>query len=197
MAISTISRTTNPTSWLGVTRAEMESQLVIGADFEGSRTDSIIEAATQWVQARSEQSIIATSQSQTFTMTLDAWPSNAKKAIYLANGPLSSISSFTYLDSAGDSTTLVANTDYKLNNSTGNKIAFVTSIDSWPNIYTSDYRDKITIVYVTGYTAVPAWAKEAIKAYGTYLYEAKDAYLTIAESLVSYNRIYFDWKLNE
>ena len=196
--ITSLKRTNDPTTWLAVTRVEMEKQLSISTDFEGSRTDGIIEASVQEVESDTEQSITATAQAQDqeWTMKLDRWPTNDQAAIYLPKGPVESIVSFAYLNSAGTSTPLVADTDYKFNNNDDQP--FLTYIGSWPSLYSTDFREKITVVYETGYTTVPSWAKEAIKAYGTEIYSAGEVSTTkIYESLTKKHRLYFDWKINE
>lgn len=195
--ITSVTRSTDPSSWLGVTRAEMEAQLVISTDYEGTRTDSIIAAATQWVQEESQQSVVRSSQA--FTMTLDRWPTNAKNAVYLPYAPVYSAGTFTvsYVDAAGSSQNLTVTTDYIINDA-GSKIPFITPTSSgWPSLWSSDTRDRITIVYTVGPASTPNWAKEAIKAYGTYLYEADHKYFEIAKSLLKHQRIHFDWKMNE
>lgn len=195
--ITSLTRSTDPSSWLAVTRAEMESQLVISADYEGSRTDSIIAASTQWVQDQTQQSLLRSDQA--YTMTLDRWPTNAKNAVYLPFAPVYSAGTFTvnYVNAAGTGTPLTVTDDYIINDA-GSKIPFITPTSSgWPSLWSSDTRDRITIVYTVGPASVPNWAKEAIKAYGTYLYEADHRYMEMAKSLIKNQRIHFDWKINE
>lgn len=184
-------RSTDPTSWLGVTRAEMEAQLSISADYESARTDSVISAATEWVQERTSQSILQLTQA--YTMTLSDWPRrNGTGAIYLPYGPVTGVT-LNYVDTTGATSALVLDTDFKLNGGSA-RIPFITPINDWPTLYSADNRDVITIVYTVGYSSVPNWAKEAIKAYGTYLYEMGEPKecLAIAERLTRSNRAHFN-----
>lgn len=186
---------THPTSWLAVTRAQMENQLSRSADYQSDETESLIAAAAQWVQKQTSSAILRNGQAR--TMTLDAWPSNSGSTIYIPHAPIYSGGTFavSYIDTSGTSQNLTADNHYKIN-AEGTDIPYITPIGSWPTLYSTDHRAKVTITYTVGPATVPQWAQHAVMAYGTFLKETDMSQKHIAESLVQTNRIYFSNKLN-
>lgn len=106
---------------------------------------------------------------QTRRMKLDRFPTNAL-SLQIPYGPVQYIESFTYLNEDGTTTTLVENTDFKVDyHSKMARIYMIDDqgeIDTWP----TDYRAVLTpieIVYVAGFDDVsgqqtPPQAKNAI-----------------------------------
>lgn len=195
--ITALYRSTEATDYLGVTRQNMADQLQWTVTYQTDKIDRRIAAATQWLQDFTQRGIVRNTQA--YTMKLDRWPTNSKEAISIPFAPVYSGGTFTlsYLDTAGASQNLVSGTDYILNGETSDIPTITPTSGGWPSLYSSDDRDLITLVYTVGYSTVPAWAEEAILAYGTYLNEEHDGYRIMAESMAKPHKIYFDWKLND
>lgn len=98
---------------------------------------------------------------QTWALRMDRFPPDE---ITIPKQPLSSITSVAYNDTAGDSQTLTAVTDYTVDtNSIPGRI-----VPSWSNTWptTRGHIDDVTVTFVAGYgdeTAVPQRIKHAIK----------------------------------
>lgn len=156
-------RSTEPTS-NPVTRTLVEERLALGADFDQNVIDELIEEATTHLEYDTGISVMR----QTWTMTLDKWPS--RECIHLPKGPLDEttaadgMESFTYTDTSGGSNTLVENTDFRV--STAGNYTTIVPIGSggWPVglADASDYPDPIKIVYDTGNASAYGWQITAI-----------------------------------
>lgn len=124
-----------------------------------SLVNSYIAAARQYCEDFTNRQFVTA----TWTLTLDRFPSSVG-VIHLPRPPLSSITSITYLDSAGDLQTLDA-ADYIFDDGTDPHRARVTPAygETWPS---TQWRiNAVTIVYVAGYgaaAAVPDGLKAAI-----------------------------------
>lgn len=110
---------------------------------------------------------------QTRTFKLDQFP-DSDAAIYLPRPPLISVTSISYLDTAGVSRTLTVTTDYKVD-ATSEPARIVPAYSkSWPS--TRDEIDSVTIVAQCGYgaaSAVPTTLKLAIKLLAGYWYDRR------------------------
>lgn len=105
---------------------------------------------------------------QTWTMTLRNFPSetndNPLAGIYLPRGVAQSITSFSYLNSDGDSTALVADTDYHFDNSHNDYGVLVPTKSSggWPTLY--GYKNnEVTVTWVAGWGSSLPTDREDIK----------------------------------
>lgn len=115
----------------------------------------------------------------TWVLRMDAFPS----VILLPKPPLSSVTSVAYVDSAGDSQTLVVDTDYTVDQySTPPRIVPAYGC-SWPSTY--GHINDVTVTYVAGYGAT------AGSVPGTILHAMKlligDAYEHREESVVQFS----------
>lgn len=174
-----------------VTGQEMADQLNISADYKEDHRDSLIKAAREMVEVDTDLALI----NQTWTMTLDGWPK--KETIHLPKGHVSSITSFSYLNTEGVLTPLTSGTDY-IFTSNGKKAELIP-VNSWPSVK-SDRKEVITVVYVAGFGVacdVPESIKMAIKAKGTDLYEGRDEFMKTYKDFVSFERNIFDYSIND
>ncbi len=93
--------------------------------------------------------------SQTLELALDAFPD----AIKLPNGPVTSITSITYIDAAGDTQALDA-ADYTLDDYSTPQWVVPAYNTTWPD--TLDTVNAVKVRYVAGAAALPAAAKAAL-----------------------------------
>lgn len=176
-----------------ISDTEMEQQLAISDGWDADKVLRNIKAARMAVEVDTDRSLIT----QTWRMTLDAWPSSG--IIKLPKGPVQSVTSLKYIDADGSEQTLVEDTDFKLHKK-GHE-ARITVIDSWPTVNT-DQREVIELEYVTGYgddaTDVPSWARESIVVRATELYYAgQHSMKEIYHSLINPNRQIFNYASND
>lgn len=173
-----------------VTVSEMEAQLRVSAGIDTALINSNIKAARMMVEEDTDRSLIT----QTWRVTLDTWPSC--EVIFLPRGPVQSVTSLKYIDTNGEEQTLNVS-NYKVFKK--GDIARITPENSWPSI--KDQKEAIEVVYVTGYgleATVPAWAKEAIKAKATELYEQSPGSMDmIYLSLITPHKIIFNYAAND
>lgn len=138
-----------------VTLAEAKLQVELIGDAHDTMLTSLIVAARRYVEARTHRGLV----SQTRVLRMDRFP----PVITLREGLLTSVSSVTYVDPAGDTQTL-APADYQVDQySDPPRIAPAYGL-AWPA--TRDQFDAVTVTYVCGYadaTAVPEDIKSAIK----------------------------------
>lgn len=167
-----------------VTPAEAKSQLYITNTDRDTVIARLITSSIKLCENYSGRSFIT----QTRQLKLDAFPSCFPYFIYLPYGPVISISGtdakaltpntlgVTYVDTAGDTETLVLNTDFYLDN-TGD-LSRISPVDDWPTDVEDDKIIPITITYTAGYGAsgdVDPIAKEAILTQVAYMHERPDA----------------------
>ena len=104
-------------------------------------------------------------------MALDAFPED-DEAITLEMGPVATITSIKYTDTAGTEQTITS-TDYALSlYGNANQVA-PTYGDYWP--LTQDIPNAVRIRYVTGYTTAPYAVKAAILLLVGHLYENRES----------------------
>ena len=106
-----------------------------------------ITEAREWVEKHLQRSLIT----QTWKLRLDAWPSDG--VIELPMGPVQSISSVTYTDTAGASQT-VDSADYYLDSYSLQPNVRPAYSESWPSA--RYFHDSIAVQYVVGYGAAAA-----------------------------------------
>ncbi len=111
-------------------------------------------AARELIEELSERSLCA----QTWDLYLDDWP-ESDGPIKLPRGPIQSVTSVKYTDSAGTETTLTVTTDYLVSTVRARIIPAYGC--SWPSAILRPI-DAIVVRFVAGYTTVPARYKNAI-----------------------------------
>ena len=121
---------------------------------------TLIKVARQLCEKYAGMSFIT----QTRQIKLDRFPL-CDADILLPYGPVSAVGvgNFTYTNSTGGTTTLVAGTDYTLD--THSEIARLVTIDGWPTDVSEDVPNAISITYAAGYASaadVPEVIKLAI-----------------------------------
>lgn len=185
---------TNDATTEPVTLAEMKEQLGISSTFSDTKIGRNYKAARQMVEKDTDRSLI----SQTWRVTLDAWPTSG--VIFLPNGRLISVASLKYIDSDGDEQTLAENTHFVVHSKSD--VARIVEADnqSWPSLHATR-KEVVEIIYTAGYgtTAddVPDWAKEAIIAKATELYEVGQVSTEkMYQSLIDPHRLIFNYAIN-
>lgn len=139
-----------------VSRTDVKNYLKVDVSTDDSLIDSLIVAARNYVQYYTSRCLITQTiieKRDTFT-DLDSFP--------LLWGPVTSVTSIGYLDTAGASQTL--STDVYGTDLTSKQARIYRKYaQSWPEVYSQ--RDAITVTYVAGYAdaaSVPDEIKTAI-----------------------------------
>lgn len=181
-------RTTQP-STEPITTAEVEEKLVLSDGWDTTTISTEIEASRMIVEMDTDRSLIT----QSWTLTLKTWPKSG--IIRLPKGNVASITSFSYLNADGDSTALVEDTDYYLDDNS--EVAELSAVTSWPALY-GEKESEITVVYVTGEATAPAWSKEACLAKVQLLYSAGAINtMEIYKLMIATKKLYFDYRIND
>jgi uncharacterized phiE125 gp8 family phage protein len=162
-----------------VTLSEAKAHLRVTDDNDDAYITALIKVARRMCEGYAGISFIT----QTRVVKLDYFPVCMPEEIELPFGPIQSISGtdaaaptpnalgIFYTDDAGDTQTLVLNTDFYLDNSSD--IPRVAPVDSWPTDV-DDRINAISITYKSGYSSaddVPAEAKQAMLLQIGSLYE--------------------------
>jgi len=187
-----IERTTDPVN-AAVATALVEQQLYISSGDSPLVIANAIESATDFVERDTDRSLIT----QTWTMTLDAFPNNFRTTIYVPKGKIQSITSLKYIDVDENEQTLDLNTHFTV--TTVGKENRIIPIGSWPSVFT-DKDDVVTLVWISGYgdddSDIPGWAQRAILLKVQEAFDrtdVQDAYIaTIAAS-----KLFFDYNIND
>ena len=139
-----------------VTLAEVKNYCRIDEDRDDALIDSLIEAARDQVETRAGRQLITA----TWNMYLPDFPS----IIRLPRPPLQSVTSITYVDSAGDAQTESA-TVYTADTKSEPGLIHEAYSQSW-STHRADADDVVTVTYVAGYgdagTDVPEELKIAL-----------------------------------
>lgn len=157
------SKVTGAPAEFPVTLTEAKLKLKVTSSDEDNVITNLIKTATQICESDSGLSFITQSR----TVTLDKFPCGT---IILPYGPVTSVTTFSFIDTDGASQSLTVNDDFILD--THNIPARLQSVDSWPS--TKDRLNAITIVYGAGYgaaAAVPQCAKDAIMSLVNTMFE--------------------------
>lgn len=142
-------RTVAPTD-TPVTLAEAKTQLGVSGSTDDTLIEALIAAATSRLDG--PQGLGLALVTQTWRQTMDCWPYDGEIRLGLA--PVSSITSITYVDAAGDTQTVDAG-DYRL--VTGDPYLVVPAFGvAWPGH--RHQRAAITITFVAGFGDDAAWA---------------------------------------
>lgn len=151
-----------------VTLAEAKAQLRKTTADEDALISSLIVAARNFAEAYTGRAFIT----QTWDYVLDAFPCGLFE---LPKGPLQSVSSVKYLDSAGVEQTLAA-AGYKVDALTDPGRIAPAYGQSWPT--TRSEPNAVTVRFVAGYgdaSAVPQAIKEALLLLISHLFENREA----------------------
>lgn len=138
-----------------VTLAEAKEHLREDSEDNNQLITDLVEAATSYAQDYQWSQLV----SATYEMRLDRFCD----LIELHPNPVSSVTSVAYVDSAGASQTLVANTDYVVDIKQKPARLVPAYGKSWPA--TRGFLNDVTITLVAGYgtpTSVPRKIKQAI-----------------------------------
>lgn len=172
-----------------LTRTEAKNYLKVASSVTADDTliDGLIVAARNIAQGYTGRLLITqtvTEKRDDFTQ-FDSFP--------LRWGPVTSVTSVTYTDTAGNSQTL-ATTVYGTSLYDIPARLFLKSGQVWPDLY--DQRDVVTVVYVAGYAnaaAVPDELKAAMYMLIADMYENRTDYVkkmpTAAEYLMDHHRV--------
>lgn len=155
-----------------VTLAEQRLHSVIDSDL--TEDNDLIAELIATARVKLEELTGRAFLEQTRTFKLDQFP-DSNAPIYLPRPPLISVTSISYLDTAGVSQTLTAVTDYKVD-ATSEPARIVPAYgESWPS--TRDEIDAVTVVAKCGYGAtaasVPKTLKLAAKLLAAHWYERR------------------------
>lgn len=172
-----------------LTRSEVKNYLKIasGITADDSLIDSLIVAARNVVQRYTRRLLIT----QTVTEKRDKL--TELNSFPLFWGPVTSITSVSYLDTAGASQTLSTSV-YGTDLYDSPARIYLKNLQSWPLVY--DQRDAVTIVYVAGYAnaaSVPDELKAAMYLLIADMYENRTDYVkklpTAAEYIMDQHRV--------
>lgn len=168
-----------------VTLAEAKAHCRVEHSSDDTLISSLIVAAREYVETETRRALCT----QTWDLTIHrAWPSywdaechEWRIGIELPRPPLVSVTSITYVDTAGDSQTLAAD-QYQVVKTGGQTLAglIVPAYSvTWPSI--RDVHDAISVRFVAGYgnaAAVPQRIKQAMLLLIGHLYENREAVIT-------------------
>lgn len=138
-----------------VTLTEALNHLRVNTTEDNAMVAAQITAARMWAESYTRRAFI----NQTWDLKLDYdWPSR----IYLPVAPLSSVTSITYLDTAGASQTL-ASSQYLVRETGSEGIPYIVPAYDveWPSVYYVP--ETITVRFVAGYGATAATVPDPIK----------------------------------
>lgn len=153
-----------------LTTAEAKSHLRVDSSDDDTLIDAFVKSARQYVEEDLGRALIT----QTWDYTIDAFPSDGS-AIHLPRPPLQSVTSISYVDTAG-ATQTVSSGDYIVN--TGKRKGEVTLAygAAWPATRTQ--ASAVTIRFVAGYgaaSAVPESIRTALRLVVGDLYSNREA----------------------
>ncbi len=149
-----------------VTISELRTHLRVDGFDEDTYITTLGLAARRWVESYTRSALIT----QTWDQSYDGLSDPMK----LDKPPVSSITSVSYTDTAGDSQTLAA-TYYELGEIDGASVVRAKYNQTYPS--TRGHEDVVTVRYVTGYgaaSAVPDGIKHAIKLIVAQLFENRE-----------------------
>lgn len=196
MTTLTLTRTVQPAKQ-PVTLAEAKEQCRVaagGTDFD-AELFAYIEAAVQMAEDYQGRQFITA----TYTLSMEDFP-DLGGGILLPRPPVQSVVSINYKDASGDTQTLSAS-QYSLVKGSVAGCVVPASGTHWPQVYSHDGAENVTITFVAGYgddaADVPATTRQAVKMYIADLFENHESIVTggsfgtnrTAEMLLNLNRI--------
>jgi len=152
-----------------ITVAEAKVQCKVDGTDEDDYISGLISMAREHVEGWLGRRLVT----QTWDYKRDCFPVGDREII-IPYGPVQSITSITYVDSAGDST-VMSSSDYTLDTASFTPRVYPVYNEIWP--VARDVRNAITIRYVAGYgayTAVPSQIRHAIKLLVAQMYKERE-----------------------
>ena len=151
-----------PATLSPLTQTEVEDWLRIDPeDAQAGVVAMLITEAAQRFERVTGRALLT----QTWRLTLDSWPA----VIELPRPPAASVTSITYVDTAGNTQTLSASA-YRLNADQWPARIEPATGYTWPSLY-SWYKEKVKVTYVAGYaaaTSIPTEIKLALLQHVAY-----------------------------
>jgi len=164
---------------------EAKKQLEI-ADSDTSH-DSYIASLIAMARERVEHDTGIVTLSSTWVLKLDCWP--ADEVIVLPLRPLSSVTSITYLDTAGSSQTLSSSL-YEADSARVQPVIWKAYNQTWPALQGS--QNAVTVTFVAGYAnpaSIPDLLRHAVKLALAQEFEDRTGSNAKAGSSDAYERI--------
>lgn len=150
------------------TAVEAKAWAKVSTGSDDTIIDSLIVAARQYVENVTSRALI----NATWDLKLDSFPPSRKerwtatgvssvggRELRLPRPPLSSVTSVTYLDTAGDSQTW-ASAKYAVDSDSEPGRIVPVPTESWPSVY--DGINNVTVRFISGYGAASTDIPEAI-----------------------------------
>ncbi len=152
-----------------ITKAVAKDQAHVSTAADDDYIDTLIAASREQCEIEQGRSYIT----QTWVLRMDSFPA----IIELPKPPVQSVTSVAYIDTDGDSQTLVADTDYQ-KSLNGLLPRIMPAVDKeWPTVRESTF-DAVTVTYVAGYgdagSDVPANVLLAIKMLVAHWYRLRE-----------------------
>lgn len=139
-----------------VSLTEAKLHCRVDTDDEDDLLTMLVAAARQYVERLTGRALIT----QTWRLTLDCFPYGCRPVIRLPRGKTSSVTSITYVDTEGTTTTLAAD-QYRVNMD-GEPARIEPAYGVvWPT--TRDVLEAVKVTYVAGYGAAGSAVPEALR----------------------------------
>jgi uncharacterized phiE125 gp8 family phage protein len=154
-----------------ITTAEAKTHLRVDGTDDDTYIDTLVASARRWVEDYTGRALVT----QTWDWKFDHFPVSNRAYLWLPKGPVSAITSITYLDTDGASQTMTSS-DYVLDGDhLPPRVALAPSAD-WPDTE-ADRINTVTVRFVAGYGAassVPDDIKHAVKLLVGQLYAHRE-----------------------
>lgn len=155
-----------------ITTTEAKSHLRVDGTDEDTLIGALIVAAREFCETYQNRAYVT----QTWTLTLDEFPTDGSTWIDIPLPPLQSVSSIVYLDAEGTSTTWGTSNYVVDTKSTPGRVALAPD-KSWPTTQAGRI-NAVTITFVAGYGAasdVPDKVKQALYLLAGHWYANREA----------------------
>lgn len=168
----TLQITTQPVSEpVTLAEAKLHLRVETSVTADDELIKSIIVAARKWCESYENKAYML----RTYQLKLDEF----EDYIEIPNPPLVSVSSITYLDSAGATQTL-ASTVYDVDTAAEPGIVRLAYNQNWPSTY--NYPNSVTINYVAGYATTFTAADTDILTVGNMVFAESDIVIVSTDS---------------